>query len=243
MGGTSTDQINNIVSQFNSYHDRLQFTFETEKNNSIPFLDVLVIRDGNKLSYDWYHKPTWSGRYINFYSLHPLNQKIGLIKHLTDKALTLSTGHYRPKNIKLIKDVLTNNDYPKHLVEDVIQKRVHEFYNKTSFPSRKLNMSWHNTVIISYLGHTSDKIKHLFKKSGLNVVFKTNHTLKDVIFKSVKDKIPTEKINNIIYSIPCKGCQEYYIGQTKNSLHTRIYQHKYSLKNPHLANSVNKTPY
>ncbi|XP_071652947.1 uncharacterized protein, partial [Temnothorax longispinosus] len=48
-----------------------KFTFETEANSSIPFLDTLVIRDEDKLITNWYRKPTFSKRYINYFSNHP----------------------------------------------------------------------------------------------------------------------------------------------------------------------------
>ncbi|XP_071565721.1 uncharacterized protein [Temnothorax nylanderi] len=42
------NSINVLLEVFNNYHPRLQFTFETEVDNSIPFLDTLVIRDGDR---------------------------------------------------------------------------------------------------------------------------------------------------------------------------------------------------
>ncbi|XP_072758712.1 uncharacterized protein [Anoplolepis gracilipes] len=43
------DCVDSIVSMFNSYHNRLQFTHEIENNNSINFLDTSVNRIGNTL--------------------------------------------------------------------------------------------------------------------------------------------------------------------------------------------------
>ncbi|XP_024880434.1 uncharacterized protein LOC112460135, partial [Temnothorax curvispinosus] len=38
-------KLNDVLNAFNSYHPRLNFTFELESNNSLPFLDTIVIRD------------------------------------------------------------------------------------------------------------------------------------------------------------------------------------------------------
>ncbi|XP_071575957.1 uncharacterized protein [Temnothorax nylanderi] len=44
--------INALLEAFNSYHPRLHFTYEIEADNSLPFLDTIVIRDGDKLITD-----------------------------------------------------------------------------------------------------------------------------------------------------------------------------------------------
>ncbi|XP_075167963.1 uncharacterized protein LOC142240139 [Haematobia irritans] len=43
----------------------IKFTLEYEKCRQIPYLDILIIRDGNKIKTDWYQKPTSSGRLCN----------------------------------------------------------------------------------------------------------------------------------------------------------------------------------
>ncbi|XP_024890071.1 uncharacterized protein LOC112466277, partial [Temnothorax curvispinosus] len=40
--------INALLEAFNSYHPRLRFTYEIETDNSLPFLDTIVIRDGDE---------------------------------------------------------------------------------------------------------------------------------------------------------------------------------------------------
>ena len=61
------DKINVLLSTFNNYHERLKFN-EIESNSSLNFLNTTVLRCNNKLITNWFRKPTWSGRYINFHS-------------------------------------------------------------------------------------------------------------------------------------------------------------------------------
>ncbi|XP_045463736.1 uncharacterized protein LOC123673296 [Harmonia axyridis] len=49
-----------VLEHFNSYNTHLQFTAEEEVDNSIPFLDIRVIRMGEVLRTDWYNKPSSS---------------------------------------------------------------------------------------------------------------------------------------------------------------------------------------
>lgn len=46
--------------------------------------------------------------------------------------------------------------------------------------------------------------------------------------------------SNLIYKINCKDCPGCYIGQTKQYLKNRVYQHKHSIKST-LNNLNNKT--
>ena len=43
-----------------------------------------------------------------------------------------------------------------------------------------------------------------------------------------KDKTPKDKQNNIVYGFRCQdnGCEETYIGETKQTLGKRMYQHR-----------------
>ncbi|XP_071571138.1 uncharacterized protein [Temnothorax nylanderi] len=79
-----------ILEIFNSFHQRLQFTMEISENNKLDFLDVTVmVRDG-KFIFNWYHKPTFSGRYLNYHSHHPISHKRGVIYGLVDKIVSVS---------------------------------------------------------------------------------------------------------------------------------------------------------
>jgi len=44
--------LDKILNIFNSFHERLQFTLEISDNNSINFLDVTIIIDGQGIVFD-----------------------------------------------------------------------------------------------------------------------------------------------------------------------------------------------
>ena len=108
--------INYTVEIFNSFDLDLQFTVEIEKENKISFLNLLIIKnERNNIITDWFRKPTNTGRYLNFNSHHTKSVMIGNIYSLVDKSITLSHKKFHRKNIKLIKEILINNEYPKNL--------------------------------------------------------------------------------------------------------------------------------
>ncbi|XP_018367481.1 PREDICTED: uncharacterized protein LOC108763996 [Trachymyrmex cornetzi] len=74
-----SESIDDILCVFNSLHTRLQFTMEVGIDGKISFLDTLIIVEDCKLIFDGYRKATFSGRFLNFHSQHPICHKRGVI--------------------------------------------------------------------------------------------------------------------------------------------------------------------
>ncbi|KYN27975.1 hypothetical protein ALC57_02611 [Trachymyrmex cornetzi] len=93
---------------------------------------VLIINNNNTSEYDWYHKPTFSGRYLNFLSQHPLSQKKGTIMDMVDRAFLLSAPKYHRKNLIFVIETLLMNDYPLDFIFKTINERLKSLlYKKT----------------------------------------------------------------------------------------------------------------
>jgi len=94
----------------------------------LDFLDVTIIKNNNKLEFDWFHKSTFSSRYLNFYSQHPLIQKRGTVINMTDRAFLLS--EISRKNLHFVVDILLNNDYSLNFIFDTINRRLNYHFKK-----------------------------------------------------------------------------------------------------------------
>jgi hypothetical protein len=123
------DLIDFTLTTFNSFHPRMQFTLE-RGGEKIDFLDVTIIKNNNRLIFDWYHKPTYSGRYLNFLSAHPLSQKRGTIMGMVDRAFLLSDAKFHQKNIELMVNTLLANDYPAEFIFETINSRLKSLIHK-----------------------------------------------------------------------------------------------------------------
>lgn len=77
--------IDMILDTFNSFHPRFQFTAEIPEKNVLNFLDVEMTVSGDSVECDWCRKPTSCGRYLNFFSFHPMCHKVGVIIGLFDR--------------------------------------------------------------------------------------------------------------------------------------------------------------
>ncbi|XP_018376454.1 PREDICTED: uncharacterized protein LOC108769765 [Trachymyrmex cornetzi] len=69
------NQVEEVLSLFNSYHDRLKCTVEERDDGSVNFLDETVILKEGQIKFDNYKKPTNSGRYLSYKSYHPEEHK------------------------------------------------------------------------------------------------------------------------------------------------------------------------
>ena len=61
------DRLQSIQVHLNTQHLKIQFTVEEEKDDQLPFLDVLVTKEGGRLLTSVYWKPTHTERYVRTY--------------------------------------------------------------------------------------------------------------------------------------------------------------------------------
>ena len=119
-----TDEIKNVLSSLNSYCSNIQFTMETEQNNQIPFLDVLLIRNVETISTTVYRKVTNTDIYINWKSFAPNNWKWETLKRLVRRAYDVcSSDYYLGCELQHLKKVFhEQNDYPIWVVNKVFKE-------------------------------------------------------------------------------------------------------------------------
>ena len=85
-------------------------------------------------------------------------------------------------------------------------------------------------IVIPYTKGISKSIKQACGKYGIQVHFKGNQTIKQILMKP-KDKDPKDSKSGVIYSYQCShlDCNEEYIGETSRTLGERRKEH---LKQP-----------
>jgi len=233
-----TDMIDIILGKFNDYHDRLKFTIEYESSRSLNFLDLSLIRTNDEIIIDWFHKETFSGRYISFFSSHPLCHKTGSIYSLVDRAVLLSHPTFHRKNLKLVIDLLLDNGFPLNFIFNKINIRLKKLFNSKL---KYLNSTKESVMVTSneqtnerkcmsipYIKGISEKVASVLNNDYM-VGYRCLNTLGRFI-KVQKDKNTLLDNNNVIYKICCRDCDASYVGQTKRKLKTRINEHSKNIK-------------
>ncbi|EFN65835.1 hypothetical protein EAG_05269, partial [Camponotus floridanus] len=215
-----------ILDTFNSFHTRLQFAVEEGADNRLNFLDVTIILEDGLFLFNWFHKPTLSGRYLHFESRHSLCQKKGKIIGLTDKVFWLSHSKFHKENFKFIINILSNNGYPLSFIFHTIIDRLNILlprYFIFHISYLIFHISYFN---VPYINNISDCESFRLCVRDLDV--KLSYTGINNLCRFIKvgkDKVEKDSRSNIVYKINCMNCDASYVGQTGRLLRTRIKEH------------------
>ena len=72
-------------------HNRIKFTVENEKDNTLPFLDIKITKLPNGFETGTYRKPTHTGLGMKANSAVSNTYKRGLVKCLVDRASKINS--------------------------------------------------------------------------------------------------------------------------------------------------------
>ena len=214
-----SDHVRRLHTILNSMHPSLKFTLELEKDDSLPFLDVLVLRD-NGVKTKIYRKLTWSGIYLHFDSFVPVSYKAGLVRTLFDRARKICSEEFIQSEFNFLKDTLKKNGYPSAFID----KYCGAPDGKPFGPDRK--------KVFLELPFCGDKIAAKYNKLLNDTIHDNFSYVQPVIIwkcrrvpqRSLKDSTPdAEKCGNI-YNFRCE-CSSTYIGRTTRTLGERIAEH------------------
>lgn len=241
------NNIDSIFNTFNNIHSRLKFTLEKETNNSINFLDITLIKNINgSINTNWYRKHIKTDRYLNFNSFTTIKYKKSLITSLVDRAILLSSKKFHNQNINKIESILLKNNYPHDFIKKQIKLRINTLNNRhktkinttidlfPNFLGNEFNNHQYsenfNYISLPFVPNISLQIEKVLNKFHIKTAFKNHNTIGKNFFNNLKDNIHITSESNIIYQIDCINCNANYIGQTKQTLKNRLYQHKNSIK-------------
>lgn len=107
------DNMNRALEILNSFDPEIKFTMEREKGGAINFLNLTLIRDGNKIITNWYRKPFASGRLVNFYSNHTRSIVMNTAYAFIDTVLKLSDPRFFHTNKEKVINTLRDNSFPE----------------------------------------------------------------------------------------------------------------------------------
>ena len=219
-----------FLDYLNSKHSNIEFTFESNVNDKLPFLDLLIHNDNGKLSTEIYRKPTFTGLGTNYFSFVPEIFKVNAISTLLHRAFTLTSSWLKfHEEITYLKDYFLNNGYPVYLFEKVLKNFLNNIFTVNSptcnVPKEILYLSF------PFYGRTSYAIRKelslILRKAfpQLDIKFIFNNSFKIGSFFRYKDKIPDLMCSSVIYKYTCSDCNVRYIGSTMRTLHQRMSEH------------------
>jgi len=238
------EEINDIL---NSFDNNISFTHELEQNNQLPFLDALISNNNGDIQSTVYRKPTNTDVYINWNAHAPKIWKIGTIRTLVKRALTICLDKKSlDTELKYIKHALINiNNYPAKVINDIIldERKIYSNNKKQILEIPKENKT-SVKLILPYGGHKGDNLMSKLKKNLKSKL--PDNIIPEIIYKpsklsskfSNKDKTEINHRHNIVYYCKCGDvtCNETYIGETNRRLGERIIDHNSRDKYSHILN-------
>ena len=220
-----------LAEYLSSMHPNIRFTYEEERDNVLPFLDVNVYRDADRFSSTVHRKVTFSGVYTNFDSFMPDTYKRGLVSTLLHRAFQI-TSSYKSlhEEVEKLKKIFTKNGYPSKFVDKCIFHFFNKIYEKrTSVDNAEPKNEF--MIVLPFLGSMSWKTKSTLIRSlrefvpsyKLKIVFKSSKRLSS--YFHFKDSFPKSLMSGVIYKYTCAVCNHCYIGSTKRFFEKRLEEH------------------
>ena len=105
-----SEHVQLFVNYMTSKHKNISFSYETEKDGAMPFLDVNIFRENGKFATNVHRKETFSRVYTNFSSFIPLEYKFGLPYTLLHRCFNLVSDMSRfHLEVDKLKEILLKN--------------------------------------------------------------------------------------------------------------------------------------
>ncbi|XP_042900825.2 uncharacterized protein [Parasteatoda tepidariorum] len=212
------DQILNVM---NSIDSCIQFTFELESDQKLPFLDVLVTRNDNSFHTTVFRKPFPVSLPPHYKSSHPPNQKLASFRSFVYRVVNIcSNNDLLDAELNYIKAIAHDRGYSPNIIDN-----IHRNLTKQSHADKPSKEFSNNLVILPYFPKISRQVANILKKFDFNIIFSPINKIK---FSNLKQPIDSQSSWGI-YQINCQ-CGLSYIGQTKRALKCRVKEHEAYVK-------------
>ncbi|CAG5028243.1 unnamed protein product [Parnassius apollo] len=192
---------------------------ELEANNSLAFLDVLVIRNpDNTIGHTVYRIKTHTNRYLNGESHHHPSQLATVGKSLFQRARGICDRKHLAAELQHVKQVLQDNKLrtPRLRHSDRVKPATVERV----------------PAVLPYVRGVTDKVGYILKRASIKTYYKPP--------KKISQFLPSVKCNILqvrVYKLDCE-CGLSYIGQTKRSIKTRVKEHIPDVKHRRFGKSA-----
>jgi hypothetical protein len=239
-------KLEEFLAHLNNMHHNIKFTMELEENNSLPFLDVLLLKksDGS-LGHTVYRKKTNTSRYLNAQSHHHPSQKRSVLKTLTTRSIRLTDHDHYNQEVSTLHDTFERNGYSNMEINQVLNQKYHDESSKEVVEENEVNeLSQNqsqdkeenkNKALLPYVRGVTDRISKVLQRYEIRTNFTTHLKINQLLNNNKSNpKLGTQGV----YEVPCGGCSDSYIGQTSRRMSTRIQEHKNAVKYLHQDNAL-----
>jgi len=220
--------IKTIEHILNSLHTSIQFT-SCISDREVPFLDVKIIKNGNKIETDIYTKPTDSKQYLPFKSCHPKHTKVNLPFNLTMRILKIvSNTETQQTRLEELKMDLKKQGYPKNLIEGGIRKAKERTSNDIEIETKKNiiplvqtyypgNNTFNKIIKLTTILENNEKMTNILSERKITPANRQAPNLKKILTRAKFTNVTS--VDHSVSKCKDKRCQTCPILIEGNSYH------------------------
>ena len=113
------------LNEIKNFHPSLKFTIERESDQSLPFLDMKLRREEQKLSSTWYTQTTDTGLTMNYHALSPVKCKRSVVSGSVHRIFNAcSSWQNFLSSLEKAKHLLEVNQYLPHFYDPIIRSTI-----------------------------------------------------------------------------------------------------------------------
>jgi hypothetical protein len=159
---------------------------------------------------------------INYFSNHPLEQKLAAYCYYVERMVTLPLSK-KHQNIEwtTILEIAQNNSFPENFLIRLKQQIQQRLAHPEPPKKPKNNTKW---MTFTYTSPQVRKITNLFKDTRVKIAFKCSSTISQLTKPNTNHSTPYCNRSGI-YKLTCNTCKLAYVGQTSRSLKLRYQEH------------------
>ena len=223
----------------------LNFTIEKSIDKTLPFLDVFVERKTDHYATSVFTKATNVGRCLNARGECPDSYKRSVIGAYVRRALS-HCNKWADVHTELerVRQMLTNNGYSSNIIEDVINKKMDEFYTQASTNEDNEERSitiYHKMDYGTAYRQEAGALRRIisegvtpkapYEKVSLRVFSRPNLVASLIMKNSTAPTVQKESKTGVVYKFRCpeevcKPLDSSYVGHTMTTLRRRLQAHR-----------------
>ena len=203
-----------FIEYLNNLHPTIKFTYKYSRE-SIEFLDVMVIREGDSIRTDLYVKETDTHQYLDFSSCHTYHTKKGIPygQALRIRRIVSDDGDFE-RRCSDLGGWLRNRGYPERLIDEQIGRARVEDRDSLLEREKKVAENDRDILVLSYHPCLSKKVHEIVRNAHPILQCDAEHRrvfskLPMVSYrraKSLCDTLVRAKVPNSKSNVGCRGC-------------------------------------
>ena len=205
---------------------------ESESEDQLSFLDILVSRSNGQFFTGVFRKRTFTDLGTNFFSYCPLSFKINAVKTLLHRAYSHSCNWIKfHEEISFLRNFFTRNCFPLGIFEKLTRKFLDNIFKPKhnipyDVPKKQLYVCLPFTSNSQRVKQELTKIlNELYPYVNFHFIFKNPFTIGSLF--RFKDTLPELMRSSIVYHFSCPRCNlGTYVGCSNRLLKVRIDSHR-----------------